>query len=215
MVQFSKTEAVKFGWEAFKKFPWVLIGITLTVAVIPQAIQYLFQIPFQGMAQGTNEESFTPVMFIGTLISVVVSLFLSVGLLKIYLKLADTKKIEYKELFTVNAEEVVRYFLGSLIYGLIVFAGFILLIIPGIYWGIKYQYYSYLIVEKKMGPLDAIKKSGQITQGNIGNLFLFNLLLIVVSLLGLLALVVGVLVASPVVGIAQAYVYRKLSAAKK
>jgi uncharacterized membrane protein len=206
--------AVKYGWETFKKYPWVLIGVTLTVSVVPQLIQYLFQIPFQGMAQENAPDSFTPFMLIGTLLSVAVSLYLSVGLIKMYLKLADNKKIEYKDLFNANAEEIIRYLIGSILYGLIILAGFILLVIPGIYFGIKYQYYSYLIIDKKLNPMEAIKESGNITQGNIGNLFLFNLLVIVVSLLGLVALVVGVLVASPVVGIAQAYVFRTLMAKK-
>jgi uncharacterized membrane protein len=211
-MQFSKSEAVKFGWERFKKHPWLLIGVTLTVGVFPQLIQYIFQLPFQ---DSNNSDSFNPIMLIGTILSVAVSLFLSVGLLKFYLKIVDNKAVEYKDLFRVNAEDVIRYFIGSLIYGLIVIAGLILLIVPGIYWGIKYQYYSYLVVDKKRSPMDAIKESSTITRGNIGNLFLFNLLLIVISILGLLALVVGILVASPVVGIAQTYVYRKLAAESK
>lgn len=211
MKQFSIQEAISFGWNTFKKYPWLLLGITLTVTVLPSLLQYALQLPFKT----DDPDNYPPLMMIGTLVSSFVSLYLTVGVIKIYLKLIDNKKIHYQDLFNVQADEYIHYFLASIVYGLIVIAGIILLIIPGIYWGIKYQYYSYLVIDKHLSVMDSIKESGNITRGNIMQLFLFSAVIILISLLGLLALLVGVFVVSPVVGIAQAYVYRKLSSSKK
>jgi len=86
-----------------------------------------------------------------------------------------------------------------------------LLIIPGIWFALRYQYFGMAIVDKNMGPIEALKYSGQITQGNALKLFGMALASMGVIVLGLLALILGVFVAMPVVYIAMAYIYRTLS----
>jgi len=221
MWQFSIKEALSFGWETFKKYPWFLIGITLTVVVLPYLIQYLLQLPFQSNPPPIGADldprytqEWNPMMLISTIVSSLLSAYLTIGTIRISLKLADGKKTEFKDLYSAKAETFIRYVIGGLLYSLIVIAGIILLIIPGIIFAIKYQYYNYLIVDKSLSPFDAIKKSGKITQGYKWNLLLFGFVIGVVTLLGLFALVVGILVAAPVTGLAQAYVYRKLMSNK-
>jgi uncharacterized membrane protein len=55
----------------------------------------------------------------------------------------------------------------------------------------------------------------RITKGNAFNLFLFWLVLVGVSLLGFLALVVGIIVAIPVMLLACVFVYRYLEGKKE
>jgi uncharacterized membrane protein len=101
--------------------------------------------------------------------------------------------------------------LGYILYGLAILIGLILLIVPGVYLAIKYQFVPYLIVDKGMDPIEAFTESAKMTNGQKWNLFLLILLYILILFVGLLALGVGLLVAAPIVMIAQAYVYKKLS----
>lgn len=221
MWNLSIKEALNFGWETFKKYPWFLIGITAIVGIIPYVVQYLLQLPFsngeinlgQSYSPNSNQE-WNPMMLIGTIASSLVSAYLTIGVIRISLKLIDGQKPTFNDLYSAKAEEFIRYVLGSLLYALIVVAGYILLIIPGIIFGIKYQYYNYLIIDKHLSPMDGIKESGKITQGYKWKLFLFGIVIGLVTLLGLLALFVGIFVAAPVTGLAQAYVYRKLATQK-
>jgi uncharacterized membrane protein len=89
--------------------------------------------------------------------------------------------------------------------------GLILLIVPGIYLGLKYQFFSYLIVDKELGVLDSLKESSQITQGVKWQLFGFSLALIGINILGALAFGIGLLVTIPLTVVAHVFVYRKLS----
>jgi hypothetical protein len=43
--------------------------------------------------------------------------------------------------------------------------GFILLIIPGIYFSLKYRYASYEVVQNNTGIVEAFSNSGKITDG--------------------------------------------------
>ena len=89
-------------------------------------------------------------------------------------------------------------------------AGFILLIVPGIIWAIKYQFAQYLVIDKGYKPIEAIKKSGQITKDAKWSLLLLGLLSGLINVLGAIALVVGLFATVPTTMVAKAFVYRKL-----
>jgi uncharacterized membrane protein len=56
-----------------------------------------------------------------------------------------------------------------------------------------------------------LKESWRITNGNKWQLFLFGLVLIGLNLVGLLALVVGLLVTAPITWLAATHAYRTLA----
>jgi len=93
-----------------------------------------------------------------------------------------------------------------------VLGGTILLIVPGVIWAVKFQFFSYFIIDKGLGPIEALKKSSAITKGVKWNLLGFDLLIGGIALLGVLALLIGLLAAIPTAMIAMAFVYRKLLA---
>ena len=57
-----------------------------------------------------------------------------------------------------------KYLSGSILYELIIVGGMILLIIPDIIWRIKFQFFSCFIVDKGVGPIEALKRSSVITK---------------------------------------------------
>lgn len=202
---FSIQEAIRFGWETTKKNLWFLVGITVIIGFI-QFIPNLLE-------SYIRDQNFLIILV--NVISYLVSLGISLGAIKIYLSFVDKKKSEFSDLFSYFDPKLMwRYFLASFIYGIIVIIGFILFIIPGVYISIKYGLYAYLIVDKNLGVFESFTKSGEITKGRTWELFVFGLVLGLIVLAGLLALGVGVLVAAPVVSIAEAYVYRRLSSKK-
>ncbi|MFH0792198.1 MAG: DUF975 family protein, partial [bacterium] len=71
-----------------------------------------------------------------------------------------------------------KYLASSLLYGLIVFGGMILLIIPGIIWAYKFFFSQYLVIDKGLGPIAALKESSRITKGHKWNLFVFSLIFV-------------------------------------
>ena len=131
------------------------------------------------------------------------------GTVKILIKSSDGTPIGIGDLFSCF-HLFFKILIGSLLFGIIIIVGLLLLIIPGIIWFIKYHYYWFLIVDKEMGPIEAIKHSGKITQGVKWDLFLFGWVVFGLILVGLLACLIGVFVTIPVAGVAGAYIYRKL-----
>lgn len=199
---FSIGEAIKVGWEKAKSnigsFFLIILGSWIISALV-------------GALSGGAEDTSAIGIIVG-LLSWVVALFLQMGITRVVLKVLDGGKAALSD-FTSNPERFGKFLLGNLLAGLIIAVGFVLLIIPGIILSIRLQFVPYLIVEKNLGPVDALKRSWEITRGHTWNLFLFGLVCILVVLLGLIALFIGLFWAMPTVLIAVAYVYHKLDRA--
>ena len=87
----------------------------------------------------------------------------------------------------------------------------ILLIVPGIIWGLRYSMYGYYMVTEGAGPMEALQKSAAATNGHKGELFGLCLASAGVVILGALCLGVGLLWALPTVEIAWSAVFLELS----
>lgn len=199
---FSKKEAVFYGWNiARKNFKFLALSILFYVA--------LCTVP--GFLADTFRKNGIPLLsFILNLSGWVIQMSAGLGLVTIALKIHDGQKSEYSDLFS-KIHLFIPYLFGSVVYGVIVVVGYLLLIIPGLIWSIKLQYFSYLMVDKNMGPIDAMKESSRITKGHKWNLFLFGILLILINFAGLLAFGVGLFITVPVTFMANVYVYKNLS----
>ena len=201
MNTFSIKEALSWGWETFKKRPWFFVGVFLLVFVINVVLGVLTDERTLGFGIGSVAAN---------ILVVVVQWWLYIGLIGILLAAHDGKQLLVSQLFEQGGKTLWHYVLGSLLYILIVFVGTLLLIVPGVVWSIKYQYYVHLIVDKGLGPVAALKRSGVITKGYKWTLFLFLLALAGINIVGALVLLVGLLVTVPVSLLAIVYAYRWL-----
>ena len=204
--KFSKKEAISFGWKATKKNLLFFICFLISTLVILGILQWI---------QNSEECSMYTIIFCFA-ISILVwlaEILVSMMTIKTGLRLCDAEKITVADIFKLSWSAVFNYIIASFLYGLIVVAGTILLIVPGIIWAIKYGFYGYLILDKGMGPIAAIKRSGAITKGSIWNLYLLFLLIALINMAGALAVLLGLFISIPITIIANAYVYRKLEEA--
>lgn len=106
---------------------------------------------------------------------------------------------------------VLRLIAGNLLSAIVIFLGFLALIIPGIVFAVRLQFISFLIVEKQMGPIEAIIGSWKLTKNTFYTLLGFGIVTLLLNVFGFFLLIVGLLVTVPLTSLAQAYVYLKLS----
>jgi uncharacterized membrane protein len=85
------------------------------------------------------------------------------------------------------------------------------LIVPGIIIAMGLAFVPYLVVERGLGPVEALKESWRLTKGHKMQIFLLVLALVGINILGLMALVVGVFVTFPLTLLAFAHAYRTLA----
>lgn len=199
---FSKEQAIKFGWERMKDNIGFFIVYLLTIFVIEGFFSF-FATSFT--------ESLPSLSLLFNLGSWIVSIVSSIFIIKIGLRLYDNVKIGPLDFLSFSSSLFFKFLLGYILYSVLIIIGFILLIVPGIYLAIKYQYVQYLIIDKNMDVFEAFKESGKMTDGHKWNLLLLVLLFVGICILGVMALGIGLLISIPIVIVAQAYVYKKLS----
>ncbi len=127
-----------------------------------------------------------------------------------YLKAARGDKLEIKDMFAVF-QNYWHAVLANLLVGVIILIGFVLLIVPGIIFACKLAFVPYLVVDRRMETIEAIKKSWEMTRGHAGTVFLMALLAIPIALLGLICLGVGIIPAGMWIQTAFASLYHAVS----
>jgi len=147
---------------------------------------------------------------VAELIYIILSMVISIGMVRIFLDLADGKDGSLVDLVK-HWNLLLKYIAVNIVYAVVTYVGLFLLIFPGIIWGLKFYFAPWLVVDKGMGPIEAMKASSQMTMGMKWDLLGFYAVVTVAMLIGMAALGVGLIVTMPLGMIATAMLYRHLS----
>lgn len=203
---FSRKEFLGIAWPLTKKYFWLFVGLLIVQqifvnlpAVITAAVQLSLKLG--------NDEPISNAL--NMIVALLVSAILQGGMAAIALAAVDGKEVHFGMLFS-QAKKVLRLFGGMLLYGLIVFGGFILLVVPGIIWSIKFSFWLYAMVDQDKGVMDSLRESARITEGHKGSLAWMYCYLGALNILGILLLLVGLFATVPITQFTMAYAYRKL-----
>lgn len=93
--------------------------------------------------------------------------------------------------------------------GLLIIAGFFLLVLPGIYLSIAYSFAPYLVVEKNMGPWEAMETSRKAITRYWWRYFGLMLVAMLLIIIGSVPLLIGLIWVLPIVAIATGEVFAK------
>ena len=124
-------------------------------------------------------------------LGILISPILAAGLFLMGKNLLHGEKLKFDDLIEYFNElrHALKLFLVSLLTGLIVLLGFILFIIPGIIFALRYSQALFIMSEnKEMDILDALRKSREMMRGYKWDLFVFCLSFIGHILLGIITL---------------------------
>jgi GYF domain 2 len=145
----------------------------------------------------------------GFILSSLFSSFLALGLVRCALNIVSGDEATVAMLFS-QGPKIINTILASILYGLMVVAGLVLLIVPGIILALRFSMFQEAIIDRNLGPIAALKYSWRITQNNGFNLFIIGILGAFILLAGLLALLVGMIFAAPMVMLMTPLAYRFL-----
>ncbi len=200
---FDPMQPIRFGWNTFRDNLQFFVILMIIVGVLYYVPGLVFIAAFtllEGAFQSAPPEMFIPITMMMFIVSAIIYIVVELGLLQIALKFRDGKVSDFKELFG-GYPLFLNYLIASIIFGLMVAVGLMLLIVPGIYLGLKYQFYGYAIADKGMGPIDALKESSRMTEGAKQNLLIFwltlycGIIVIMLIILILIGIPIGIITA--------------------
>lgn len=157
--------------------------------------------------------------FVILLVILVIYTFLSVMRYSLELRVSHGKTPKVNEL-VADAKKYFFPFIGvGLLSLLIVIPGLILLILPGLYLLVRIVFAPYLLIDRKLGPVDAIKASWRMTDGRfiatVGPIGVILLVTIVAAILiGWIPVVGGVFATAASIAVSLTVPLRYVQIAK-
>jgi uncharacterized membrane protein len=147
---------------------------------------------------------------VGGIFSLLVSAYMSGGIVATGLKAARGQPISFGDPFS-GGRYFGSMFVGLLAFGIIVFLGTLLCIVPGVILAFGLCLYQPLIVDQGLSGVDALKKSWEMTKGHKVTIFILGIIGFFVFLAGALACGIGALLISmPMAIVAGAYLYLRI-----
>jgi hypothetical protein len=221
---FSASSALRFGWETFKKRPWLFVGAFVLIA-IAQVVVEGFSRAIDALFVGGAED----LAFLGSLAALALSTLISMGVTAFGLAAHDNPdRVELTALW--RPHPFWKYFVLTLLFSLMIVAvallglalvaafgaegglaiGIPLILVLGVIVSLMLIFAGFLVIDRGLGPIKAMQESYRMTQGYKWSLFGLSLLLVLINLLGLLAFIVGIFVSAPVSLLALTHAYRVL-----
>jgi len=184
-------DAYNHGWKTIWKYflELFLIGLLIFIISIPiNAFSFMVQ-------DGSNWSLIVIFVFLSAAYGILILGPLQYGMFYCYLKAARGENLQVKDLFDIK-ENYINVMLASLLTNVIIGIGIFMLVIPGIIFACKLAFVPYLVIDKKMDAIKALQKSWQMTDGYTVNIFVMGLLAIFIAIGGLLAFIIGVIIAA-------------------
>ncbi len=195
----SIKESFKFGWNAFKKDAGVYVGATAVALVASFVVNKISGELGNGL--------------FGALVSIagaVLTWWLFLGLTRMTLNSYAGLPVKFDMVFKESWDVLWRYALAAIVMVIVVGIGFILLVVPGIIAQVMLSLTIFLVLEKGMKPIAALKESRRMTKGKRWDLFLFFLVLVLINIVGAIPMGLGLLVTLPISLLAFAHVYKAI-----
>lgn len=196
------------AWNQLRKFfvPLLLIGI---VSFAAQAIGS----SLISAVAPTSPEAPNPLnSALSTIFNLAVVAPLNYGAFYANLRAARDNAPTFDDLFIAFRSYYLQSVIASVVMGIAVGIGFVLLIVPGIFLLVKLSFTPFLVVDEGMNAMDALKENWNRTSGYGMTIFGAALVAIPIIIVGFLALIIGVIPASMLVSLAYASLFAAVTA---
>lgn len=204
------------AWTAFKLvwIPMLQLGlIGLTIGIVINLIP-----GFRNLSvEGSNSQNFAVLFPVLILVTLIVNSYTGWIGTKIMLSGVEGRRARLRDAMPSSLNVAIKFFVTNLLFILIVAGGFLLFIIPGIIWAIRYQYAMAVNVDEGLSGIAAIKRSGQLTKGHfwevmsVPAILAIALPLVLIPIFGWVVLFVYALVVG-VAGYVRYYQLKQLAA---
>ena len=158
-------------WDILKERFLPCLGAVLVVVLISNGVHQLlsFMAGMAGAAAGDEAISVT-LAVVAWFVGVAISIWLGIGQAMFLLKIARGEEAPFGTIFA-GGPYFLTVLLASLLVGLIVCCGYLLLIVPGVIFALMYSQFYYLVIDRDMGVMESLETSKQIMVGNKATLF--------------------------------------------
>lgn len=202
---FHIPQSLEYGWDVLSK-RWLALVTWSILLSLPHVVMNLTMFGFKVL----SADHLVPQAL--TYLNVAINLVTYLLYTKAVLLCMDDDPAGIGDVLS-GLKFLIPFSVASFLFFCVISIGTVLLVIPGVYLWLALGLYSFLVVDQFMGPIEALKRSWEITKGHRLKLLFLYFVLSMVVFGGIICFGIGVIPASIVSIVALADVYRKLDAA--
>src|ERR1700733_14041343 len=166
-------EVLGHAWNMFKP-NWATLVFSFLLGGFLTAIpNQLPGVLVQMRVLDQGDTGYAIVALVCLTVYLILSAFFQIGYIRIWLSAARGMNASFGDLFS-GAGRLFPLLGLFFLMGILILFGLILFIVPGIILSLGLSYSTYYVIDRNMGPIDAMKASWAATNGEEGNLFLFG-----------------------------------------
>jgi hypothetical protein len=124
-----------------------------------------------------------------------------------FLKAVRGERVEIKDIFAVFQRNYWNAVIANIVVAVIVGLGMVMLVVPGIIFACRLAFVPFLVVDRKMDVMEALRVSWDMTRGYGWQIFFIGILAFFIVIAGLIMLFVGVFISIMWISTAFAVMY--------
>lgn len=198
---FSIGVILRRAWELYK-LRWTFLSAVFLLSVILPLIPQILQFALSENAEVSR--------FLVGLIHLFLMVIATMGFLAVTIKVAKEEDCSWGDFFNV-VHLFFSFLWAEILFYLAVIGGLLLLIVPGIIFGIKFSLWPYFVLDRRFKGVEALKASNSAVYGFKWDICLLWIATFLLNILGALFFGIGLFVTVPVTMLAWALVYLRLS----
>jgi hypothetical protein len=202
--------SLSFAWEKLQQNigPWLIMALAPFVVFLVFAFLFLLAV----LPAATGDAGALIALFLMAfvaLLAIVAGLVVSRGLYRAALGVCEGRSPDPRTIF--QFDNIGPFVIVSFLYGLAIFIGMILCLIPGLIAAVVFAWAPWAVVDRDMEPVEAMKYSLELVKQRPGEIILFLVVIQVIN--GVAGSVCGLLLLAtvPLTLMAQAYGWRQLA----
>jgi uncharacterized membrane protein len=223
---YSISEAFNWGWKKFQENVGTILVAILIYFVVLAVVEVIWTLIINGVFIDSSTTTINPdtgaitteggsgwiaqlvVAALGALVYFLLTTIMQAGIVRGALEIANGRKPELPKMF--STEQLPQLLLAAVLVGIAAGIGALLCFFPALIVIFYTQFTVFFLIDRNLSAVDAIKASASLVNNNVGTLIGFFLASIVAYIIGAILCLVGLLVAFPVVFLAQTYTYKRL-----
>ena len=203
-------EVISHAWAMFKPHWPTLVFTQLLTGILGGIPNYVPGVMLATHSVEPHSSAYWTIYGVCMSLAILLNAFFSGGMIKVWLSATRGQAPQFSDMFS-GMGRFLPILAVLLLTILGVGLGYVLLVVPGIILALGLSFSQFFVVDQKLGPIDAMKASWKATSGHKGKIFLFGLVALLLFIGGYLACCIGVFVALPIVMVAWATIYTRIT----
>lgn len=207
-------ELLTRGWAIFRARMGLCISTFLIASLMNYAVQTPLRVWQDQLIAGDVPADQMALISLGALLAAigqtVFSTWLNIGYSQILLRLVRGEPTEFNDLFR-GGRFLTRGVLCTFLLTLAIVAGLLLCVVPGVLISLMYWPFMYVLIDRDLPGVRSLWMASAITDGWKWQLLALFVICTLITLFGVMALIVGVIVAAPYTFVVYALAYDRIS----